>query len=431
MKTCMNMNANTGRRRQGIVAALVLLTASASASAAWDMGEPIVGYWNGPGCPGAKMSLDDSSIRMLKEAGFNLVWARDRRELDLVAKWGMRAHYLLGLPFHGRLPTDGWTSFERQLDAVKNHPALYLYFHSDEPSAADFEDLATDCRQVRRIDPNHPVWANLLPTYASGGQLGVPGEQLIAYWEHVRRFFDVYDPVIAGYDHYQFCRGYDGDNYFLNLAVFQQACAAHGVPFVNTVQASTWTPGDSASPDDPRAPGPDELRYLVYTTLAYGAQGILYYVYSYPKHWGSIVSPEGVPDAKYEELKKLNPIFVATAKALRGYGLSGTFFKGRCPNGGTPYGRRALLKFADGQSSKPAPAGQMLEDSLLVSRFEAPGRKTRLMVVNLDYRKAVKHAVTAGSAVARFEPATGAWLSLGKEFTLSLDKGAGALLELE
>ena len=47
------------------------------------------------------------------------------------------------------------------------------------------------------------------------------------------------------------------------------------------------------------------MRYLVYTTAAYGAHGIYYYVYCRKGHVGSIVALDGTPDAKYEALKTL------------------------------------------------------------------------------------------------------------------------------
>ena len=47
----------------------------------------------------------------------------------------------------------------------------------------------------------------------------------------------------------------------------------------------------------------DEMRYLVYTTLAYGAQGISYYVYCHPGHTGGISQPDGTPTPIYHALK--------------------------------------------------------------------------------------------------------------------------------
>lgn len=395
------------------------------------MGDPIVTYWAGPGYPNSNMPVDDAHVKQLKEGGFNVLWAQTKADLDMAAKWGMRALY--------HLPTargKGWseetrTKLAKTIAAVKDHPALCFYHQCDEPPADWFEYLNEDKEFVRSLDPKHPCWVNLLPTYANNRQLGVEGEIISAYWEHVRRFMDVYDPAFTSYDHYQLNNGWDTGDYFLNLGIVQQNAAARGIPFMNGVQACTfWPPEHFATPSAPRIPNPDELRYLVYTTLAYGAQGIYYYVYSHPGHTGSIVSQEGVPDAKYYELRKLNPIFVATARETRGYRMSGAFFKGLCPRGGTPYGARALLRFADGEASAPLPEKAPLRDSVLVTRFDASGRGTRLMVVNLDYRKETSYDVTAPVPALRFDPETGDWTPLGTRFTLSLVKGGGVLLEL-
>ncbi len=404
------------------------------ASFAWDMGDPIVSYWAGPGFRGSRMAITDESLKLLKEGGFNLVWASSKEDLDLIAKWGLRA--ICGREFIGLKPTangsidpNNLEELKQHIESLRDHPALYIYFHGDEPPASMFEGLAADSRIVRSIDPNHPTWVNLLPTYAGNKKLGLEGDTISAYREHVRLFLETYDPAFVSYDHYQLNNDWDTSNYFLNMSIVQQACAARDIPFMNGVQACAWWPVESlASPAAPRVPGPDEMRFLVYTTLAYGAQGIYYYVYSHPGHRGSIVSQDGVPDAKYYELKKLNPIFVATAKQLRGYRLMGTFFKGYCPRGGTPYSPNAILDFADGTKSEPLPERKELTDSILVSRFDALNRPTRLMVVNLDYRKERSLEIMAPFDVARFDPDTGKWMPLGKKFTLDLAKGEGTLL---
>ena len=66
-----------------------------------------------------------------------------------------------------------------------------------------------------------------------------------------------------------------------------------------------------------RIPNTNELRYLVYTTLAYGAQGISYYVYACAGHHGSIASLDGTPGPLYYALKSYNREFVAIAKELQ------------------------------------------------------------------------------------------------------------------
>ena len=103
--------------------------------------------------------------------------------------------------------------------------------------------------------------------------------------------------------------GGDNGGYFLNLAMIRRAVQEAGIPFLNIVQACTWTPSM-------RVPGPDEMRYLVYTTLAYGAQGISYYVYCTAGHTGGIALPDGTPTPIYHTLKSLNREFVAIAQEL-------------------------------------------------------------------------------------------------------------------
>ena len=56
----------------------------------------------------------------------------------------------------------------------------------------------------------------------------------------------------------------DSANYFLNLKLVREAAQAANLPFLNIVQAATWTPSM-------RVPRPDEMRFLIYTTLAHGA----------------------------------------------------------------------------------------------------------------------------------------------------------------
>lgn len=415
--------------RLRVVMAVVLTSMT---SLAWDMGDPIVTYWAGPGYPGSNVPITDATVKQLKEGGFNVLWATSKEDLDLAAKWGMRALYVMPRARGKRISDEQRAKFAKRLETIKDHPALCFYRQEDEPPAGWFEYLGEDRDFVRSIDPKHPCLVNLLPTYANNRQLGIGGEIVSAYWEHVRRFMDVYDPEFVSYDHYQLNNGWDTGNYFLNLAIVQKNAAARGIPFMNGVQACAWWPPQSfASPAAPRIPGPDEMRFLVYTTLAYGAQGIYYYVYTHPGHRGSIVAEDGTLDEKYYALQKLNPIFVATAKELRGYNLTGTFFRGYCPNGGTPYGRRALLAFGDDVKTVDLPERSECTNTTLVTRFDAPDRKTRLMVVNLDYRKERTLDVIAPSPVTRFDPATGSWSQLGEKFALALGKGEGALLQVE
>ena len=133
----------------------------------WEMGDPIVTYWAGPGYPGSSMPISDASLKQLKDCGFNLVWASSRKDLDLIAKWGLRAICHLGIACGKNLDPDNCDGFRRRIEGLKDHPALYIYHHCDEPSVGWFKGLAADSRIARSIDPKHPTWVNLLPSSPS------------------------------------------------------------------------------------------------------------------------------------------------------------------------------------------------------------------------------------------------------------------------
>ena len=162
-----------------MVAAMAL---SLAAGAAWDRGEPVTTYWFGPGCPRKNsVKLDDFWAAQLKEGGFNTVWASNPEELDIAAKHGLRAIYCVD-------PNTEWAKIDlddpaqktfitERINRVKNHPALYIYEHYDEAAAELFPGLARVKEYINKLDPNHAVWHNLLPTYANHKQLGVGGKE--------------------------------------------------------------------------------------------------------------------------------------------------------------------------------------------------------------------------------------------------------------
>ncbi|MBR2839174.1 MAG: hypothetical protein IKE55_10350 [Kiritimatiellae bacterium] len=423
-------------KRLIMVGAAAAMSACAGAEAAWTPGEPVVSYWGGPGwmsgnpqCP----PLNETWVKQLKDGGFNVAWAATPEDLDLLAKHGMRAIYKpnfmnYGLEFAD--PAKEKAAIE-ELRRTKDHPALYVYQLRDEPSAKRFPSVAREVEWLRRVDPKHPAWINLLPTYANNEQLGVDGDIIRAYWEHVRLFGEIVRPDLVTYDHYQFKRTGDGRNYFLNLGIIRQIASARRVPFWNGVQSCSWVPGKLASPRSPRIPGPDEMRFLVYTTAAYGAQGIYYYVYSRRGHDGAIVEMDGTPSDKYEVLKTLNREFVSIARILSRLKFSGAYFQGRHPPGTTPYCEQALLEIAPETPFAELEDLQDLADTSLVTRFDAPDRPPCLMVVNCDYRKDRTIHVKAPMPALRFDALARTWSPVGQEFDLALTRGSGVLLRLE
>ena len=55
--------------------------AKPSAGVSWQVGTPIATYWAGP-------ALTDAVAQQMVEGGFNLVWCRSEKELDVAGRHG-------------------------------------------------------------------------------------------------------------------------------------------------------------------------------------------------------------------------------------------------------------------------------------------------------------------------------------------------------
>jgi len=397
-------------------------SAAAPGAVPWKVGTPIVTYWCGP-------SLTDATAAQMAEGGFNLVWCGEK-ELDVAQRHGLRAQLTDGLLTPAALDDPAQRGkLDALIDRVRHHPALYDYFIIDEPSAASFPALGKLVAYLRERDPAHLAYINLFPVYASNDQLGTKGDPLTSYREHLRQYVDIVKPGLLSYDNYQFAVNGDKPHYFLNLAMIRRAALEAGLPFLNIVQAATWTASM-------RVPTGDEVRYLDYTTLAYGAQGISYYVYCCPGHTGAVAHADGTPTPLYHTLKTLNREFASIAQQLQPLCSLGAYHAGMLPQGTEPVP-------ADGrfQLDPPVPAMsytnlQPVKGVLLgyfgpAGKGKKPPKPTHVMVVNLDYQAEVVVGIRGPSRLEWFDPATGRWSrASGKRADLQLPRGGGRLVRV-
>jgi hypothetical protein len=385
-------------------------------ASAWKLGTPIVTYWAGP-------PMTDAVARQMAEGGWNLVSCTEK-ELDVARRHGLRAQLHDGLLSPATLDNPAQ---RQKLDAliarVRNHPALCSYFITDEPSAAAFPGLGKLVAYLRQRDPGHLAYINLFPTYANNEQLGTKGNPVTAYREHLRQYLEIVRPSLVSYDHYQFAKDGDTGAYFLNLAMIRRASHEAGVPFLNIVQACTWTPSM-------RVPGTDEMRYLVYTTLAYGAQGISYYVYCTAGHTGGIALPDGTPTPIYHTLKSLNREFVAIAKELQPLRSQSVYHAGMAPPGSQPLPQDAPFHF-DPPVRPLAYKPPERVRGVLLGYFGKTSEPSHVVVVNLDYKAEAVLTLAGPGNLELFDAAAGTWSPAGSlRAELRLPPGGGRLVRV-
>lgn len=399
----------------------------------WRIGAPIVTYWASP-------PITDAVATQMAEGGWNLVWCSEN-ELDVAKRHGLRATLHDGLLNPASLDDP---QKRAQLDAlierVKSHPAMYSYEVMDEPNTSLFPALGKLTEYLRQHDPAHLAYINILPTYATNEQLGARGDIAAAYKEYVRQYVETVKPALISYDHYHFMtsdrndmefkgtpfvkNGKDGWQYFLNLGLIRRAAQEANVPFLNIVQAASWDPSV-------RVPNGDEMRFLVYTTLAYGGQGISYYVYYHAGHIGGVINPDGTPTALYPVLKTLNHEFAAIASQLQPLRSLGVYHLGMMPMGGEPLPAGSAFTF-DPPVAPLAYTPPEKMKGMVLGVFGKSGRPTHVLVVNLDYTQNTATTIVGPGALEAFDPRTGRWepSSHGKRMSVQLLPGGGKLLRV-
>ena len=383
-----------------------------SSGTPWKIGTPIVTYWAGP-------AMTDATAQQMAEGGWNLVWCSNEKELDVAHRHGLR-----GLLTDGLLAPASLDDPKRRekLDAlitrVRQHPALYAYHLTDEPSTSHFPALGRLVSYLGELDPAHLAYINLFPTYASNEQLGNKGDVVTAYKDHLRLYIEQVKPALISYDHYQFALKGDNDQYFLNLALIRQAAQDAGLPFLNIVQACTW------APQQMRIPNTNELRYLVSTTLAYGAQAISYYVYAHPGHHGSIANLDGTPGPLYHALKTYNREFLAIAKELQPLRSLAVHHTAMRERGCEPLPADAPFRLDYAKSPSQS-------RGFLLGSFGLKDKPSHVVLVNLDYTAAMNTKLLGPSELEVFNATTGLWTPANQTTVeVSLPPGGGKLVRV-
>ena len=249
-----------------------------------------IGFWVDP-------PLDeqaDARYQGIADANFTMIIGysagNDRKALDkqlaLCEKHDLKAVLFCS----GMAPAD-----------LPTGPACWGYALRDEPSAADFPALRAQVDGVRQARPGMLAYINLFPNYASEKQLGTP-----SYDDYVARFINEVGVDVLSMDHYPIFKPdkADGrDNYCANLGVMRKQSLEAGIPFWNFFNTMPYGPHTD--------PTEDQLRWQIYTSLTYGARGVLYFCYytpvspEFPKG-GAILARDGERTRHWEQARQIN-----------------------------------------------------------------------------------------------------------------------------
>lgn len=404
-----------------LIVLMLLLCSLVLAQGAWQPEEFPLSYWVGP--PREFNTLQ--AWQTIKDCNFTVAgqhggYSREDtlKMLDFCAQIGMKA-----------MVVDGRTSWQSAFDEnftdliagvvadYGSHPATYGYYILDEPSADLFPALGKVSQELQRQDPRHLPYINLFPTYASPEQLGTP-----TYAEHLDKYLSIVKPPVLSYDHYALMKdGTDRVDYFENLALIREYGLRYNVPPWNIILSLPHL--------SYRDPSAAEMRWQVYTSLAYGMKGLMWFTYWTMPEWErefggtGIVNPKGEPARLYPIVKQVNGEARVLGKTLLGLTSTGVYHTGETPRGCERLGVDAAI--------------QMPQDlPLLIGFFTDAQGQQYAMVVNRDHANPVEFTLSLKPHVVgltEISAADGADKPLEvaeAKAKLSLAAGDGRLLRL-
>ena len=424
---------NLGKSLRNMAIVLLLLPLAIvtprQAFSAWEMGAPIITYWG-------SHPLTEETAQRAVAGGYNFVSVHSWEELDLAEQYGLRArlrsdYYLGNLLWPESL--DGGAR-QAQLDALidqyKTHPAAYAYFiNMVEPKTrAEIDSWAPLIAYLRERDPDRLNYV----------LMGAPSWAGNSLWQHYIR---TVNPQMIYYDWYNLFEGFDDQNYLANLTRVANFSKLYEIPFINEVQACIWVP----DPTTWRLPNENELRFLVYSTLAYGARGISYFNYytdldgtSAPGTGGIQFNPDGTPTEVYTALATLNPQFEKVAEQLQPFQWIGTYLKGYTSTAMPPWTEQlpstSPFDIAGVSNTMVYNTGDALK-GVLFGLFDTDGAEagdaTAVLVANLDYSLGKTYTLTGPGNLSVFDATTGVWTATGgNQAILNLPPGGGILVSL-
>lgn len=298
------------------------------------------------------------------------------------------------------------------IDRVKDNPALEGYYIFDEPQEVEFPKLAKLARHIKARDPHHFCFVNLLPIF--GVRTKKIKDPSLIYKDYINEYIRQFKPDLLSYDYYTFVKYSNSPAaglYFIHLRLMRECARKAELPFMNIIQASQFQVRDWDMPT------PAQLRWQVYTSLAYGARAINYFLYWGPKSFAGMYR-DGVATPLVDAAALLNKEMKALSSTLMSMESLYIFQTDPLPPGALPMPFGCPL-----QITSP---GQFV-----VGVFGEDRKEKAFMIVNRDFSKSVvaRVKVLGAEALSELQRSDSSWKTVNPnqngEFEILLEPGDG------
>ena len=309
------------------------------------------------------------------ELGLKLIIRDTRTEFRTLQRFGLKA-FKNGV-------IEAYNDFGR-------HPATFGFFVGDEPGVDEYDDYIQTVKTVLEVAPERTPFANLVPYWGGGSDydtlVGAPEKKHTAI---VERFLSESKIPLLGYDQYSQCLN-DGLNkecginsYFFVLDKYNEITQKHKIPFYATLLGcGHW---------DYRAPTEDDIRWQIYTAIAHGARGILWFhLYQYGAGTSyvqlPIIGPDRMTTPTFDFIKRQQYIFDCYYREnLDRIYMTNVYHVGHIYNPDKRFCEDEYIKNVNGKYSLP----------IILSYYkEYDGEERWISLVNGDQRRANQITLT-------------------------------------
>ena len=259
----------------------------------WSVAKPYHGY--------RLPRIDTNSILTFARGPFNCVMPYESpspEQMDLCHAHGIKVIYAL----LGDFAAGGWDptgkdsarrhspAAKRHIAAYKDHPALLAWYLNDERGIGELENLTGRFRTVKELDADHPSWICLYQ------------------YDQVRDYMDTFDCL--GTDPYPI--GHQEIDLCIKWAATARRRTMGLRPLWQVPQAFDWAAFHADHKTD-RMPTADEMRNMTWQAIAGGANGLIYYSYTYLMKSPTTPFEKAFADvcAAAQEVKDLFPVLLA------------------------------------------------------------------------------------------------------------------------
>ncbi|MCU6710744.1 beta-galactosidase [Paenibacillus sp. J5C_2022] len=232
-----------------------------------------------------------------------------------------------------------------------------------------------------------------------------------SYEDYVYRWMYT-EPDVLVFDHYPYlANGTLRSDYYANLEVIRRQADLGGVNFWSYIQSvgvnGAW-----------RVPSESEMRYQVYSNLAYGAKGYIYFTYWTPASSGGesfnngIILPDGTKNSSYTWAQQLNADVMNLGDTLLGLHSEAVYHAG-----GIPAAATALPSSFFWQPDNSA-------IPLLLGYFQDDAGNDYCLVVNKNTSQSQHMAFTIATGYASVQEISKA---TGQPASTNYDAGTGSM----